>query len=163
MLTLEYLKNRLSYDPITGLFNYLMPIANMQVGELAGTPNTNGHIQIMINGEFYLAHTLAWFYMTGEWPVGYIDHKDLNKGNNAWVNLRKATLSQNQGNVGLRLDNISGYKGVHYDKRKDKFIAQITIDGKRTYLGARKLAKEAYELYCIAAKEHFGEFHRDNS
>lgn len=164
MITQEYLKQRLHYNPETGLFTYVISLMQMRIGDIAGRPNTNGHIQISIDYVRYMAHNLAWLYMTGEYPVEFIvDHQDTIKSNNKWINLRKANLSQNQGNVGLRVDNKSGFKGVHFDKRKHKFIAQITLNNKRTYLGARNTDTEAYDLYVVAAAKHFGIFHRDHT
>lgn len=163
MVTLEELKHRFDYNPDTGLFIYKISIMFIREGDVAGTPNTNGHIQIMINEQFYLAHNLAWFYMTGEWPSGFIvDHKDRKYDNNKWLNLRKATLSQNMGNTKLYSNNSTGLKGVHWDKRKNRFIAQITIHNKRTYLGSSTDKEEAYEIYLKAAIAHFGEFFNEH-
>lgn len=115
MITLDELKQRFDYDPDTGLFIYKIPVMFMKIGDVAGTKNTNGHIQIMINEQFYLAHNLACLWMTGEYPDGYIvDHKDRDYDNNKWLNLRKATLSQNMGNTKLYSSNSTGLKGVHW-------------------------------------------------
>lgn len=159
---LEYFKKRLYYNQYTGLFIYLIPVMQMRPGDIAGSPNTNGHIQIMIDKIYYMAHNLAWFYMTGEWPQNIVDHKDRNYSNNKWENLRPATFSQNQGNTKIRKDNKTGYKGVHFDKRSNKFVAQITIYNKRTWLGTRETAEEAFKIYLEAANKHFGEFHNAN-
>lgn len=163
MVTLEELKYRFNYDSNTGLFIYKIPIMFIKVGDVAGTPNTNGHIQIMINEQFYLAHNLVWFWMTGEWPNGFIvDHIDRVYDNNRWLNLRKSNASQNQGNSKFNINNSTGLRGVYYHKTKKKFIAQIGINGKRVYLGSSVDKEEAYELYLKAAIAHFGEFFNAN-
>ncbi len=164
MLSETELKNRFEYDPITGLFVYKIAVAQMRPGDIAGATNTNGHRQIMINNEYYLAHNLAWLYMLGvNPPIDFIiDHKDGNYDNNIWENLRPATLNQNQGNAKLRCDNSSGSKGVHYDDRKRRYIAQITIKNKRKHIGTFKHFQDAENAYRKAAIEYFGEFARWN-
>lgn len=55
-------------------------------------------------------------------------------------------------------NNLLGVKGVH--QQKDKFIAMITFDGKRRYLGSFDTAQEANAAYLKAAFERHGEFAR---
>ena len=97
--------------------------------------------------------------MTGIWPEGkQIDHINLIKSDNRWVNLRLATPSQNKSNTGKRADNTSGFKGV--SKLGNKWKAQCTANKKFKYLGlyaTPELAAEAYEKY---ARENHGEFFR---
>jgi hypothetical protein len=156
---LEILRDRLLYEPETGLFKYRYNYNVMKKGDIAGRINTNGHVQISINNKSYMAHNLAWLYMTGEYPISYIiDHIDRSYSNNTWSNLRKATNSLNQGNSKIRIDNKSGVKGVYYSKIKHCFIAQITINSKRTWLGYFNTIDEAKEAYEKAANKHFKEF-----
>lgn len=164
MITQNYLKERFHYDPDTGLFNYLIPISNMKIGDLAGRPNTNGHIQISIDNYRYMAHNLAWLYMTGEYPIDFIvDHKDKNYDNNRWINLREATNTQNQQNRSININNKCGYKGVSFKKSNNSYVAQIVVNGKKIHLGYRKTPEEAHQLYLDASKLYFGEFHYDHS
>lgn len=156
------LKERFNYNPETGIFIYKIYIARMRPGDIAGNANTNGHIQIEINYKPYLAHNLAWLYMTGEWPKGFvIDHINRNYSDNKWSNLRKATNSQNQGNRKFHKLNKSGYRGVCYIKKKNLYQAQISIHNKKVWIGYFKTAELAYEAYLKVAKEHFGEFYND--
>ena len=84
-----------------------------------------------------------------------VDHIDHNGLNNNISNLRWATLSENQWNTVKRCDNKSGYKGVFFHKQSNKYRAEITICGKRKYLGVFKTALEASEVYQAKAKESF--------
>lgn len=162
-LTQDQLKERFEYNPDTGFFIYRIAIAQMKPGDIAGNANTNGHIQIEINYRPYLAHNLAWFYMTGEWPNGFIvDHINRNYADNRWINFRKATHSQNQGNRKKHKLNKSGYRGVNFVKKNGKFQAQISINNKKVWLGYFVTAELAYEAYLKVAKEHFGEFYNDD-
>jgi len=156
---LNVLKNRLDYNPETGLFRYRHDLNIMKKGDVAGTANTNGHIQISINNKLYLAHNLAWFYMTEVYPFDFIvDHIDRVYDNNKWNNLRKANVSQNQGNSSIRIDNKSGAKGVYWNEKKKRWIAQITINNKRTHLGTFVSKESAKQAYKEAANLHFGKF-----
>jgi hypothetical protein len=47
---------------------------------------------------------------------------------------------------------------VTFNKRDQNYVAQINIDGKRKWLGARSTAVKAAVLYQEAAKIHYGEF-----
>src|SRR6266704_128840 len=101
MLTQQRLKELLSYDPLTGVFLWRVKRCNKMPGDVAGCNKNRNYTVVYVEGKSYRAHRLAWFYMTGEWPATFLDHRDMNKHNNAWENLRLATKSQNQANIGL--------------------------------------------------------------
>jgi hypothetical protein len=84
-----------------------------------------------------------------------MDHKNLNRADDRWSNLREATASQNQANILKKSSNTSGAKGVCWRKDSRKWQAQICINGKRRYLGSFD-TREAAAAYAAAAKEHFG-------
>ena len=108
MITQARLKELLTYDPETGYFTRNVNVKGANAGERAGTITAKGYIAIGIDRKHYLAHRLAFLYMTGEWPKELVDHKDTIKINNKWENLREATNSQNKRNVGARKTNKSG-------------------------------------------------------
>src|SRR6266852_2833677 len=118
-LAQEFLKSILHYEPETGAFIRLsVRNPRHRLGETAGRIDAKGYIIIEINGKSYRAHRLAWFYMTGKWPEDEIDHKDLNKSNNAWLNIREATNQQNKYNRSPTIKNKLGIKGVHLKGNK---------------------------------------------
>lgn len=94
--------------------------------------------------------------------AAYVDHRDSNGLNNQRSNLRSATASQNLANSRIRRDNTSGYKGVYLNKRVQRWVAQITVNGKTRGLGYFATAEEAAARYDIAAIEAWGEFARPN-
>lgn len=115
---------------------------------------------IRINRRLYMAHRLAWLYVTGTWPINHVDHINGNRSDNRFANLRAATSRENARNSRMRANNACGYKGVHYKKQLNKFVAQIHVDGRVYHLGVFGTAEEAHAAYCKAAREHFGEFAR---
>jgi hypothetical protein len=90
--------------------------------------------------------------------VKEIDHENRNSLDNRRSNLRLATRHQQLGNMGLRKDNTSGYRGVSWNKVARKWQARIYLNNRSKSLGLYSTAKEAAEARNIAAKKHFGEF-----
>jgi len=164
MLTLERLKEVLDYEPDTGLFRWKVERGGTKIGEVAGHHKGPRYIRINIDRVSYRAHILAWFYMTGEWPSRFIDHKDTDKANNRWGNLRLATKSQNMANMPAPKHNTSGLKGAHRYKAGASYgkpwQSTISVDKKSISLGHFATAEEAHAAYVAAAQRLFGEFAR---
>lgn len=158
MLTQDRLKEILRYDPETGLWEWLIWKTGVRKGRPAGYVSKPGYLVLRIDGIAYLGHRLAWFYMMGEWP-DEIDHINLLKGDDRWVNLRAADHSKNMGNLALRRDNTTGFKGVSRIKN-GKFVASIHEDGVSKHLGCFLLPEEAHAAYVEAATTRWGEFAR---
>lgn len=159
MLNQEELKELLHYDPDTGIFTWLKPSQGRRKNRIAGCLNNNGYRVIRINKKLYLAHRLSWLYMTGEFPINEIDHKNMNKNDNRWDNLRKATHSQNQMNSKKYKNCKSGFKGVCWHKRDKKWEASIKKNGIQKHLGYFNTPEEASEVYKKAAKKIHGDFY----
>lgn len=149
----------LSYNPDTGIFIWMhCPFRTDLIGKEAGRTNTKGHLQITINGKTHLAHHLAWLFMTGNWPEKQVDHKDTNKKNNCWVNLREATHGQNRANS--KSSAVSGYKGVYKNRRGERWYSVIRVNKFLIRLGSFTNPEEAAEAYRQAAVKYHGEFSR---
>lgn len=158
-LTQAQLKRLLAYDPETGDFTWLVrPSYRAAPGNLAGSLTAQGYRCIQIAGRKYKAHRLAWFYTTGEWPAHDIDHRDEDKANNRWLNLRPATRSQNMLNKGSRSDNKSGIKGVSWDRRRGLWHAQLQTRGRKIHVGHYVDKGEAAMAIHNARTQHHGEF-----
>ncbi len=158
-ITAEHVRERLEYFPSTGVFRWKTNRNSKRVGDVAGT-NVVTAIKIHIAGKVYMAHRLAWLYMTGNFPEDLIDHINLNPLDNRWDNLRAADKRQNAHNCGIRSDNSSGFKGVCWDKRVGKWRADIRLSNTRKHLGMFEDPKAAHDAYVVAAIKYFGEYGR---
>lgn len=160
-LSTEYLKSILHYDQETGLFTWLIAKGRrIKTGDIAGMKNEDNYIVIKIDEIKYLAHRLAWFYMTGEWPKNEIDHKNGITDNNKWMNLREAKHVQNAKNRKLNINSSTGLKGVH--KRGEKYRSKISFNGKQICLGTFDTKEEASMAYAKASEFYFGKFVRSD-
>jgi hypothetical protein len=122
---------------------------------------TTGYRVITVCGRAYKAHQLAWLYMTATWCRPATDHRDLDRTNNRWSNLRRATRSANSANRRRLRNNTSGFKGVHHDHRRSgRWVARICKDGRTHHLGRFATPQAAHAAYVAAARELFGEFAR---
>ena len=106
-------------------------------------------------------YRLVYMAFIGHIPDGMeVDHKDRDRSNNCYDNLRLATRSQNAANSTKKRTNTSGYKGVSKSKSKVKtrWYAGIEVMGKYHYLGTFDTPQEASAAYRAAAIQHFGSF-----
>lgn len=87
-----------------------------------------------------------------------IDHKDTDKLNCTIENLRPCTTSQNAMNTNLSKRNTSGVKGVWFDKRINKWCAEIFVNGCKHFLGRSADINTAIKLRQDAELKYFGEF-----
>jgi len=169
------LKQLLHYDPDTGVFTWLerdvqwfktkracsiwnAQFPNKEAGSyVKSKSNRNVYIAIVVRRKSYLAHRLAFLYMTGEWPIDQVDHDDGDGLNNKWVNLNNVDNATNGRNCRKNVNNTSGLMGVYLYKRDDVWCSYITINYKTKYLGryddwfeavcARKSAEVKFDFH----------------
>lgn len=158
MLTQEHLKRLLSYNAETGLFTWISAPARGRsyAGQVAGTAHPCGYWLIGISGKRYLAHRLAWLFMTGGMPADQIDHKDGDRNNNRFANLRAATNSQN--GVNSRASGQIGIRGVYVHKPSGRYRVQLGKDGKKKHVGYYDTLDEAKLAATSAAQALHGEY-----
>ena len=154
-LTLERLKELLSYDRETGLFTRNISRPNAKAGSIAGSTSSR-YAMIGIDGRSYRAHRLAWMYVYGEYPTFDLDHRNRNRYDNRISNLRKATRSQNELNKEWQDTSATGYRGVTIQGKR--YRADISIDNHSKYLGTFDTPEEAHEAYCLENIKIHGEF-----
>lgn len=163
MLDVTELRRLLRYDPETGAWTWLVTNSNRApAGTVTfGSPCPRGDLQIRIHGRIYKSHRLAWLYMTGEWPERQIDHEDLDRSNNRWLNLRPANNSQNNANRRVRAESSTGVKGViRINSKAHPYEARIRENGTVRVIGYFATLGEASAAYKAAAEAYFGKFAR---
>lgn len=135
-LTQTILKEYLEYEPGTGRFIYLKKTGKKSVigAEAGSISKRDGHKEIRFFGTLYRANQLAWFWMTGNWEK-FIDHEDHDELNNRWNNLRAVTQKENNMNMSKKKTNTSGVTGVWWSSRRQRWVAEIMLDGVKTHLG----------------------------
>jgi hypothetical protein len=121
----------------------------------------NGYYQVGLskNGKtktYYPHRLVALAFIPLEPGKDFVDHKDGHPENNSVENLRWCTQQENTRNRTINKNNTSGYKGVY--KMKEKWCAQIKIDGKHIYLGNFDTAEEAAAVRSARAQQVYGVF-----
>ena len=164
-LTAERASTLLTYDPDSGEMKWKVQRGNAYPpGTRCGSICRTGHgymcLVVKVDGKTYKLARLAWLINYGKWPVGQIDHIDLNPLNNAISNLRECTASQNCANRRYRSGATSGFKGVTYRKRERRWCAQVRSGGKLMYWKLFTTKEEAAEAYIKASSEIHGQFAR---
>ena len=157
---LHRLRETLTYDPITGLFKWLIATGRRaKIGDVAGSVQRK-YIHIRVDGQAYAAHRLAWLFVMGVWPDGELDHVDGDGTNNRWSNIRPATRVEQMRNAAVRYDSTSGYKGVSWHKAGNCWRAYITVEGRTIALGLYRDKENAIAARKAAEAKYFGEFSR---
>jgi hypothetical protein len=87
-----------------------------------------------------------------------IDHINSNGLDCRKCNMRLCNHSQNKMNEGLRSSNTSGFKGVSWNKARQKWTSQIKINYKNIHIGYYDEIKDAGQSYREAATKYFGDF-----
>jgi hypothetical protein len=146
----------LSYAESTGEFRWLKSSVSTPCGTVAGCLAL-GYVQIKIDKKLYKAHRLAWLYMTGSWPIDQIDHINGKKADNRWCNLRDVSRTVNMQNQKTAMASSStGVLGVSPFSR-NRFRADIWVNGEHKYLGSFKTIEEASIAYISAKRtQHEG-------
>lgn len=154
-------------------------LTNPYMPEITLVPLTQGKFAIIDSEDIPLIENQTWYFGGGyavtqiggkstslhrlllETPAGFdIDHINLNKLDNRRANLRPCTRAENLRNRGLQRNNVSGFKGVSFEKGRDRWRAVIKARQGQLHLGYYQTKAAAYAAYCKAAKEFHGEFAR---
>lgn len=92
-------------------------------------------------------------------PKGmYADHVDRDVLNAQKSNLRIVTNRQNGMNIRKRDNTSSQYKGVTWDKSRNKWLSRFSYNQKPFFIGRFDKEHHAAMAYDIWAKDHYGEY-----
>ena len=168
----EVLRQLLDYDPETGALTWrerdpcCFPEgkngkawnASKWNGRFAGkraftTKMASGHLSAGLFGKTRFAHRVVWKWMTGEDPKT-VDHINGDPTDNRWSNLRSVSQTINSRNCKISKNNTSGANGVRLDKRRSTWVASITVDRRKKYIGEFPDYKQAVKARRAAEKAH---------
>jgi len=120
--------------------------------------NGKGYALTSINGKVIRMHRL----LTNCDKNQEVDHINGNTLDNRKNNLRVCSHKENSRNVKIPSHNTTGYKGVSFNKRKNKYRAYIKYNQKQIHLGYFTDKLQAALSYNEKAIELFGEFAKLN-
>ena len=146
-ITPERLREKLSYDPNTGLIFRRLSDGTLKGPIKPGKTSKHPYIEVAVDYQQLRGARVAWAYHYGEWPNGIVDHKNGDKSDNRIDNLRIASFQVNaQNRVGSnRLRVIDLPLGVY--PRGQRFESRICIAGVKTFFGPFDTAQEASDAY----------------
>lgn len=158
MLDLAGLEDVFAYDPSTGEFTWkIRPSARVRQGDKAGCVGTDGYLKLRYGRRTYEGQRVAWYLVHGELPE-MVDHKDGNPTNNALHNLRAVSRYENAYNSKLSVNNTSGVKGVTWDKSCGKWLARVSVAGRRYKVGHYSDLEYAKQAVKQFRAERHGEY-----
>jgi len=105
-------------------------------------------------GELILMHRQIMQPDDGE----VVDHISGDGLDNRRENLRICSHKENIRAQQPQRGGTSKYRGVCWKSAREKWEAQIKVDGDNKYLGRYKNEEQAAKAYNKAAKKHFGEY-----
>ena len=92
-------------------------------------------IDLLENGKrktFKIHRLIAFHFISNPENKSEIDHINRDRTDNRIENLRWVSHSENQQNVGIRIDNTSGIKNISYDTFEDRWVFNKMINGNKT-------------------------------
>ena len=142
------------YDAANGLLTWKKkPSTKIAIGAPVGYVSADGYYYGGFKGKTIKLHRAIFLMWHGYLP-DYIDHVDGNRTNNRIVNLREATMTENNRNCRLQKNNSSGTVGVSWNDSRKKWVAMIWHNAKAVPLGrypkledAITARKDAEKLY----------------
>lgn len=142
--TVDYLRQRLRYDPDTGKLAWLdcgaMPKQlRASYVDAFTARGGSGYLHGKLDGRSLLAHRVAWALHYGQWPAARIVHVNGVYTDNRIENLRLA----DERDVQHRGKNTSGIVGISFDKARGQWKAQFQARGVIHRVGAYRTLKEA--------------------
>ena len=144
----EYLKSIINYDELTGNFKWIDRRGGSKSKIKAGSIHKRDqYLRIKIKRVCYQGHRLAWLYVYGYIDnTLQIDHINGIRSDNRICNLRLVPRSENQKNLKLSKSNKTGFNGVSFSKFENKYVASISVNGKRERLGSTHVFEDAVKM-----------------
>lgn len=140
----------LHIDPEKGVLTFVTRTGKQRV---AGTRDAYGYVCVRHNGKTRKAHRVIYEHVHGPLPAYMqIDHINGVRTDNRISNLRAVTNMHNcQNRHKATKLSATGVKGVCWNVRLQKYVAQISAAGHVYHLGVFTDIAEAAEMYAAAA------------
>ena len=135
-LTQELILKVLKYDALSGTLIWISNLHSKRAipGRRAGSlVKSTGYRNISLFGRTYLEHQLIWFIYYGVWPSGQIDHINQVRDDNRIANLRDVSKADNARNRSRNPNSKLGEHGIWFNQRTNRYVAEITLNGKKVY------------------------------
>jgi hypothetical protein len=149
-LTQARLRELLHYDSDTGVFTRLNSRKRTNAQGAVGSLYSCGYVYISLAPRRYIAHRLAWLYVHGYMPSNDLDHINGDRADNRIANLRECTRAENMQNYKKPRTNTSGFIGVHWRAKDNRWTAVINSGRKAHHLGLFSTPEEAASAYLAA-------------
>lgn len=164
-LTADEARAIFDYDPATGGLTWnhdrrtTRGYINARAGSPVGGPEKKGYLAMSFQPPrspkslYYFVHRIVWLIVTGKWPEAEVDHRNGDKADNRWDNLRHADDELNsQNRRRANKNNSTGMLGVTFDKASGKYDSRIGHRRKLHKLGKFDTPGEAHQAYVDAKR-----------
>jgi hypothetical protein len=147
----ERLAEILTYDRDAGTLRWTVSRPKMGAGEIATRRGPKGTLVVAYNGSKLYAHRVAWALEHGANAIGHVIPTNGNFADIRITNLKEQARSDTLAGAKSRKTNSSGHKGVSRSSQSGRWIASITRNYQRFYLGEFDTKEEAAKAYAYAA------------
>ena len=146
------------FNTIRGFRSFNSQFANKETSRVTNQGYKSVYLTLQDKKHELSVHRIAWALYYESDPGNFqIDHINKNPGDNRIVNLRLATAGQNTRNTRART-GTSRFKGVYFDKSKNKWKSQYQLNGKRKHIGYYSSQEAAATAFNHAAHSEYKEF-----
>lgn len=134
--------------------------AGKPAGTIAYLRDGSRHVGTVYIGSTMYALSRVVFALANGYDPGSkdVDHIDGDRSNNNPSNLRAVTHAQNCMNRDMGRINSSGVTGVYWLEKSGRWIANITVNNRRVYLGCYADKEDAITARREGEKKYHGEY-----
>jgi hypothetical protein len=157
-ITQERVKELFDYHPSGNLIRKVRMAVRSPAGSMPTTVE-NGYLVTCIEGKNFKVHRLIFLWHHGYLPE-QVDHRNGDPSDSRIENLRAATQAQNQKNRRIHKNNTTGFKGVYWREKEQRWYVSICSDNKIYFLGRYGSLIDAVAASISGRLRLHGEFAR---